>query len=386
MCIAFGASLFLRGMSVNYMDMNEIDLELMRRASSLAENGVGFVNPNPLVGAVIVKDGRVIGEGWHERYGQLHAERNALKNCKEDPAGTTMYVTLEPCCHYGKTPPCTDAIIASHIKRVVVGIPDPNPLVAGKGISILKNAGIEVECGLMEDELREQNRVFLKYISRKNPWVALKWAMTLDGKIATCTGDSRWVSSGQSRQLVHKLRHRFMSVLCGVGTVLRDDPMLNCRIEGFDASQPVRIVLDNSLRIPLECQLVRTARQYRTVVACVQDSDRRLALEDRGVEVIVCEGEGGKVSLKDMLRKIGAMGIDSVLVEGGGEVIASCFREGVADEVYSFVAPKVTGGSTAPTPVGGEGVEKMGNAVALKIKEVQRIGEDVLIRSSCLQG
>ena len=210
--------------------MGKEDLIYMRRAIELADRGCGFVNPNPLVGAVIVKNGKVIGEGWHERYGQWHAERNALHAAEEDTTGATLYVTLEPCCHYGKTPPCTEAIIEHKIAKVVVGIADPNPLVAGKGMALLREAGIEVVCGVEEERIREQNRIFLKYIETGMPWVVLKTASTLDGKIATYTGDSKWITGEESRAKVQEMRACLMAVVVGIGTVLADDPMLNCRI------------------------------------------------------------------------------------------------------------------------------------------------------------
>ena len=217
----------------------------MNRARILADRGRGWVNPNPLVGAVIVKDGRIIGEGWHERYGGLHAERNAFKQCTEDPAGATLYVTLEPCCHYGKTPPCTEAVIENRIARVVVGLLDPNPLVAGKGIEMLRKAGIVVETGVEEEKLREQNRVFLKYITTRRPWIVMKTAMTLDGKIAAYTGDSHWVTGEESRKKVQEMRSVLMGIMVGSGTVKADDPLLNCRLKG-EVRQPVRIIVDST--------------------------------------------------------------------------------------------------------------------------------------------
>ncbi len=367
---------------------SEEDFKFMRRAMELAEKGAGFVNPNPLVGAVIVKDGRVIGEGWHERYGQLHAERNAFLHCTENPEGATMYVTLEPCCHFGKTPPCTDAVMEHGIKRVVVGMKDPNPLVGGKGLAILEKAGIEVRCGIMEKELREQNRVFLKYIGGKMPWIALKTAMSLDGKIAAASGDSKWISCEESRRYAHGLRARFMAVMCGVGTVLADDPMLNCRIADREVRQPVRVIADSHLRTPLDSKVLGTAVEYRTVMACTGDADtaRRRAFESAGVEIIECSSDaGGKVAMDELLKRLGAMGIDSVLVEGGGTVAYSLVRQGLADEVYSFIAPKIIGGASALTPVEGEGVEKVVDAFPFEIKEAVRIGNDIMLRSECLR-
>ena len=350
------------------------DIEYMQRAMELAENGRGFVNPNPLVGAVIVKDGRVIGEGWHRKYGCLHAEREALAACTEDPAGSTMYVTLEPCCHHGKQPPCTDAVIAAGISRVVAGLPDPNPLVAGKGIAMLREHGIEVECGLLEADLRYQNRVFLKYITTGRPWVTMKWAMTLDGRIAASTGDSRWVSSEESRRYAHQLRAWNMAIMAGIGTVRVDDPLLNCRIDGMRS--PVRVIADSYASVSLSSQVVRTAHQYRTVVAYsgTPDPSRLAALADAGVEILqVDSGQAGdctqqraadvrKVDMDVLLSRLGKMGIDSVLVEGGAELDWSIVEAGLVDEVYCFIAPKVIGGGTAKGPVGGAGFPKMADA------------------------
>ncbi len=362
--------------------VTDTDRGYMLRAMKLAERGRGKVNPNPLVGAVIVKDGRVIGEGWHECYGGLHAERNAFRNCAESAAGATLYVTLEPCCHYGKTPPCTDIIIERGIGRVVVGLPDPNPLVAGKGIQLLQEAGIEVVCGVEEEALQEQNRVFLRYITCRKPWVALKTAMTLDGKIATHTGDSKWVTGEAAREYVQRLREEYRGIMVGIGTVLADDPMLNCRLAG-EVCQPVRIVVDSGLRIPLECQLVRTAMEYRTLVACTASGsqEKREQLRKAGVEVVVCGEKEGKVDLEELMGVLGEMGIDGVLVEGGGELNGSLVLQGVVNEVYAFVAPKLVGGREAKTPVEGVGVECMGEAVELGAFRVESFGKDMLLRA-----
>lgn len=377
------------------------DIEYMQRAMELAENGRGFVNPNPLVGAVIVKDGRVIGEGWHRKYGCLHAEREALAACTEDPAGSTMYVTLEPCCHHGKQPPCTDAVIAAGISRVVAGLPDPNPLVAGKGIAMLREHGIEVECGLLEADLRYQNRVFLKYITSGRPWVTMKWAMTLDGRIAASTGDSRWVSSEESRRYAHQLRAWNMAIMAGIGTVRVDDPLLNCRIDGMRS--PVRVIADSYASVSLSSQVVRTAHQYRTVVAYsgTPDPSRLAALADAGVEILqVDSGQAGdctqqraadvrKVDMDVLLSRLGKMGIDSVLVEGGAELDWSMVEAGLVDEVCCFIAPKVIGGSTAKGPVGGAGFPKMADAFPLEIESVTRSGPDILVHafpSDCHSG
>ena len=358
------------------------DIEYMRRAIELAERGVGFTNPNPMVGAVIVKGGKVIGEGWHERCGEWHAERNAFKNCKVSAEGATMYVTLEPCCHYGKTPPCTEAIIEHGIARVVIGMEDPNPLVAGKGIAFLREAGIEVVCGIEEEALREQNRVFLKYISTRLPWVALKAAMTLDGKIATRTGDSKWITGAEARAYVHELRHRFMAILVGIGTAVADDPLLNCRIEGRGVRQPIRVVVDSNARLSLESQLVQTAEEYRTIVAYTRfaPEERVKALREAGVEMLLCEEKEGLVDVRNLLELLGQFGIDSILLEGGGSLNYTFLAEGLADELYAFIAPKIVGGMNAKTPVEGLGVEKMADAITLELKNVLNIGDDVLLK------
>lgn len=362
--------------------MEERDIEYMRRAIELADRGKGFTNPNPLVGAVVVKDGRIIGEGWHERYGQWHAERNALRNCVEDPRGATMYVTLEPCCHYGKTPPCTEAVIERGIARVVVGMKDPNPLVAGKGIARLREARIEVECGVEEDVLREQNRIFLKYIQTRMPWVVMKTAMTLDGKIATRTGDSRWVTGEAARAVGHELRHRLMGIAVGIGTALADNPMLTCRIEGREVRQPVRVVVDSQARLPLDSRLAATARECRTVVAHTRLApiERLAALSAVGVEAWACEEREGMVDPQSLLRLLGERGIDSVLLEGGGNLNFSFLRQGLVDEIYAFVAPKIVGGADAKTPVEGRGVDRMADALAFRLRETRQVGEDVLLR------
>ena len=305
-----------------------------------------------------------------------------------------MYVTLEPCCHHGKQPPCTDAIIAAGISRVVMAMTDPNPLVAGHGAAILREHGIEVTSGVLEAEARHLNRIFIKYITARRPWVVLKWAMTLDGRIAAVSGDSKWVSGEQSRRLVHELRGRYMGIVAGKGTVLADDPMLNCRLDGM--RQPVRVIVDSKAAMPPDCQLARTAREYRTVVAHTDmaEAHRLEALRSFGVETLLCPcGADGMVNLEDMLGQLGAMGLDSVLVEGGGELNWSLVRSGLVDEFYVFVAPKIVGGHTAKGPVGGSGFGTMAGACGMRVDTVEMVGEDILIhgfsskydKSKCLQ-
>ena len=357
------------------------DCRFMQRAMELAERGKGFVNPNPLVGAVVVKDGKVIGEGWHEYYGGLHAERNAFKNCAEDPRGATLYVTLEPCCHYGKTPPCTEIVMEKKIGRVVVGLLDPNPLVSGKGIEKLRAAGIEVVTGVKQEFLEEQNRFFLKYIRTKLPWLALKTAMTLDGKIAAASGDSKWITAGAARQRVHQMRAEFMGIMVGAGTVKIDDPLLNCRMEG-KCRQPVRIVISTKADISFDSQIIRTAREYPVLIAhtAAAGEETLEKLRKAGVKTMLCAEEKGRVAVKDLLGKLGESGIDSLLLEGGGELNYAFLRENLVDEVFTFIAPKLIGGKEAKTAVEGEGFKRMADAVILQDVKTEQIGTDFLIR------
>ena len=292
----------------------------MRRAIALAQKGEGQVSPNPLVGAVIVKDGKIIGEGYHEHYGQPHAERNALANCIQSPEGATIYVTLEPCCHHGKQPPCTDALLAAGIRRVVIGSKDPNPLVHGKGIRILRKHGVEVTEQVLQDECDEMNEVFFHYIQTKLPFVILKYAMTLDGKIATYTGASRWVTGEAARAHVHRMRNRYHAIMVGVGTVLADDPMLTCRLgKTENGVNPVRIICDTVLRTPLESQIVRTAKEVPTIIAsCNRQEAMHMPYVEAGCQILVTPEKDGQVDLWDLMRQLGEQEIDSVILEGGG--------------------------------------------------------------------
>ncbi len=355
----------------------------MRRALALAALGAGYTNPNPMVGCVVVKDGRIIAEGYHEKYGQFHAERNALLACTEDPAGADLYVTLEPCCHHGKTPPCTAINIEKKIARVFIGALDNNPLVAGKGVEILKAAGISVESGILEAECKKLNEVFYHYMETKRPFLVMKYAMSLDGKIACATGDSKWVTGETARAQVHELRRRYAGIMVGIGTVLADDPLLNCRCaEGAD---PVRIVCDSRLRMPLSAQLVKTAKEIPTIVACSHTAfeaprlqGKIAALSDAGIEIIPTRGTHG-VNLSQLLETLGARGIDSVLLEGGSTLNASALREGVVDIVYAYIAGKLIGGLDAPTPVAGLGADHMDEVVQLRDLSVETVGEDICV-------
>lgn len=358
-----------------------MDEKCMMRAIELAKKGEGYTNPNPMVGAVIVKDGRIIGEGYHQRCGELHAERNAFKSLKESAEGADLYVTLEPCCHHGRTPPCTEAIIEHKIARVFIGSRDPNPNVSGKGAKFLRENGIEVHEDICREACDELNPVFFHYITERRPYVVIKYAMTLDGKIATRTGKSKWITGEEARKHTHRLRGRYAAILCGIGTALADDPMLNTRIEG--AHQPLRIVLDSSLRIPIESQLVCTAKDYPTMVVCARESEKKMLLQDKGVEVLCLSDSDGKVDLTSLLTELGKREIDSILVEGGGEVHEAFIRAGFADHVCCYIAPKIFGGSDAKGPVGGLGVEKPADALLLRNRKITLLGDDLLLEYDC---
>ena len=287
------------------------DLEYMRTALSLAKQGIGFVSPNPMVGAVIVKDGEIIGKGYHQRYGQLHAERNAFADCKVSAEGADIYVTLEPCCHYGKTPPCTEAIIENKIRRVFIGSADPNPLVSGKGVEILKNHGIEVYQNVLKDECDALNEVFFHYISTKTPFVIMKYAMTIDGKIACYTGESKWITGEQSRLNVQQDRHRYSGIMVGVGTIIADNPMLTCRIE--NGVNPTRIICDTHLRTPLDCNIVQTAKEIPTIIAtCCTDEKKQTEYINMGCKIISTEPKNNHIDLNQLMIKLGEEKIDSI--------------------------------------------------------------------------
>ena len=329
----------------------------MQRAIELAKKGVGRVNPNPLVGAVIVKDGRIIGEGYHAKYGELHAERQAFANLTEDAKGAELYVTLEPCCHYGKQPPCTDAIIEHGIRKVYVGSHDPNALVAGGGIQRLREAGIEVESGLMKEECDALNPVFFHFIQKKTPYVVMKYAMTMDGKIATYAGNSRWITGEAARAEVAKLRNALMAIMVGSGTVIQDNPRLTCRMEG--GRNPIRIVCDGSLATPPDSILVQTADETATWIATTEaqkDSPRAIKLQEKGVELLYLPERDGHPDLQILMEKLGERGVDGLLLEGGSTLNESAMRAGIVSCVQVYIAPKIFGGEGLYTPVGGKGV------------------------------
>jgi diaminohydroxyphosphoribosylaminopyrimidine deaminase/5-amino-6-(5-phosphoribosylamino)uracil reductase len=354
------------------------DARFMARALALAIRGEGFVEPNPMVGCVIVKKGRIVGEGYHRRYGGPHAEPHTLATAGGRARGATLYVTLEPCCHFGKTPPCTDAIIRAGIRRVVASMKDPNPLVAGNGFRRLRAAGIAVEVGLMKDEAARVLAPFITYQSLGRPYVILKWAQSIDGKIATRTGDSKWISSLESRRMAHALRARVDVIMVGVDTVLSDDPDLTAR-RVRPMRVATRIVLDTSLRTPPSARLVRTARRVPTLIVAGAGSQdiRRRRLEKAGCQVLIIPTDSHGINLKRLLAELRNMKMTNVLVEGGGRVLGSFLRAGLADAAKVFVAPILIGGRTAPGPLQYEGARTMKDVVAIEIAGISHLGGDV---------
>ncbi|MCI8729588.1 MAG: bifunctional diaminohydroxyphosphoribosylaminopyrimidine deaminase/5-amino-6-(5-phosphoribosylamino)uracil reductase RibD [Lachnospiraceae bacterium] len=356
------------------------DTEYMRMAIQLAKKGEGWVSPNPMVGAVIVKEDRVIGTGCHQRYGQPHAERNALASCTESPKGASMYVTLEPCCHYGKQPPCVDAILESKIGHVIVGSSDPNPLVSGKGIQILREHGVQVTEHVLQEECDQINPVFFHYIQTKRPYVVMKYAMTMDGKIAAYTGASKWITGETAREHVQRQRHRYSAIMAGIETVLADDPLLTCRMEG--GKNPVRVICDSRLRTPLSSQIVKTAKEVPTYLAtCCTDPEKHIDYIQKGCHIMVIPQKNGHVDLWNLMERLGQEKIDSVLLEGGGTLNWSALESGIIQKVQTYIAPKLFGGQLAKTPIGGTGFPSPADSVLLKNSTITQLGEDFLIES-----
>ena len=360
----------------------ETDVAHLSRAIALAERGRGRVSPNPLVGAVVARAGKVLGEGFHAAYGEAHAERVALTACSEDPIGATLYVSLEPCCHHGQTPPCTDAIIEAGISRVVVASDDPTEKASGRGLGILRDEGIEVVVADGEPAFRARllNQAFRKHARTGRPHVLLKSAMTLDGKVATRTGDSKWISGEAARRLSHHWRAERDAVVVGIGTALADDPQLDARIPGV-ARQPRRVVFDSEGRLPLDSQLVRGAPELSLTVVVGRAASRLQtdALEAAGAEVIVATGENEPARVKNALVQLGAFGVTSILLEGGPHLAGAFLDAGEVDEIRLFVAPVVVGGSAARDPLEGEGVERIAEAARALTLECHRVADDVLI-------
>jgi diaminohydroxyphosphoribosylaminopyrimidine deaminase/5-amino-6-(5-phosphoribosylamino)uracil reductase len=361
------------------LQWDEQDAWHMARALELAARGEGLVEPNPMVGCTLVRDGETVGEGFHTRFGAPHAEIEALQVAGHRARGATAYVTLEPCCHHGKTPPCSKALIAAGVRRVVIAQKDPFPRVAGGGMVELDAAGIEVEVGLRAEEACRLNAPYLKLIRTGRPWVIAKWAMTLDGKIATHTGDSRWISSPASRQIVHGLRGRVDAVVVGRGTAQADDPLLTARPAGLRAAS--RIVVDTQASLLPTSRLAQTAHEAPVIVAIGENAppDRVADLAAAGCELLMCSGDTREARLDSLLDQLGARRMTNILVEGGGQLLGSLFDARQIDEVHVFVAPKLIGGAAASGPMAGQGVAMMAQAVGLSDPIIQQFGTDVYI-------
>lgn len=358
----------------------ETDEMYMDHALKLALKGQGMTTPNPMVGAVIIKNGRIIGEGYHAKAGERHAEVVAIENAIEVVTGATLYVTLEPCSHYGKTPPCTELIIEKDIERVVIAVLDPNPMVAGRGVKRLRECGISVTVGVLEKQAQRLNEVFMKYIVTKRPFVVYKSSMSLDGKIATSTGESQWITCEESRKDSHSLRHIYTGIMVGIGTVLADDPLLNCRMDG--GKQPVRIVVDSSLRIPEESRLVQTADTYPLIVATTSKGNeaKKRRLRAYGANVWnMPSDEQGRVDLPGLMKCLGENEVDSLIIEGGGTLAEQALNVGIVDKMIVYIAPQIIGGKDAKTPVEGKGIQCLSDAWKLQEWSSQMMGTDLKV-------
>jgi diaminohydroxyphosphoribosylaminopyrimidine deaminase/5-amino-6-(5-phosphoribosylamino)uracil reductase len=361
--------------------MSEADQIWMRRALDLAARARGRTSPNPMVGAVLVKDDQLVGEGFHAYAGSDHAEVAALREAGPAAAGATLYVGLEPCCHFGRTPPCAEQIVAAGVRHVVAACEDPNPAVSGKGIAALRAAGLAVEVGVLAREAARLNEAFFTHVRTGRPFVTLKVAASLDGKIATRTGESRWITGESARRRVHQLRNETDAVLVGIGTVLRDDPLLTTRLGIADQRDPARVIVDNLARLPLRAKVVNRASTAPTLVAVSQMAPRTKleALEREGVQVMVVENSPRRVSLERLMEALGKRGILSVMIEGGAEINASALRERIVDKVQVFLAPILIGGSSTPTAVGGDGIETLSQALRLRDVRIERFDGDILV-------
>ncbi|MBI5892509.1 MAG: bifunctional diaminohydroxyphosphoribosylaminopyrimidine deaminase/5-amino-6-(5-phosphoribosylamino)uracil reductase RibD [Deltaproteobacteria bacterium] len=353
-------------------------------AVNLAKKGIGKTSPNPAVGAVVVKNNRIIGKGCHKKAGLPHGEIIALNNSGTRAKGADLYVTLEPCDHYGRTPPCTEAVIRSGIKRVFIGMKDPNPIVSGRGIRKLKKNNIEVKTGILEHECKEINEPYIKYITTKKPFVTLKLASTLDGKIAASSGESKWITSEKSREYVHKLRSNADAVMVGIGTVLKDNPFLTVRLKtkrpaAIGPRQPVRIVVDSKLKIPLDAN-VFDAKAAKLIIAATKNATPKKIkqVRERGAEVVLVDSKDGHVDLKKLMHELGKREITSILIEGGARLAASAIKDGIADKVLIFYAPLLLGGNGIQM-ISSLGIKRLKDAVHLKNIQVKRIGKDVLL-------
>lgn len=350
------------------------DLFFMKEAINLAKQGEGKVNPNPLVGAIVVKNNKIIGRGYHKKFGDSHAEVFALNEAGENSKDATLYVTLEPCSHYGKTPPCAKKIIESGIKKCVIAMEDPNPLVSGNGINILKEAGIEVLVGILENEAKDLNRIFIKYIKNKIPFLFLKCAITLDGKIATRTYQSKWITNNVSRTKVQKLRNKFMSIMVGINTIIQDNPSLDARVE--NARNPYRIVIDPYCKLPLDAKILKFNDDKNVLITSIEEKNNINIEKFKKLGVNIIFLDGREFLFKDILKKIGNLGIDSILLEGGGTLISNAFKEKVIDGGEIFIAPKILGDKKAIPFINGFNIENMDDSLQLKNIKINQYGSD----------
>jgi len=366
--------------------MDLLDHSYMKEALELAAKGRGRTSPNPMVGAVVVKEGKIIGRGYHQKAGTPHAEIHALNDAGMEARDSTLYVTLEPCSHRGRTLPCADFIIRSRVARVVVAMLDPNPLVNGNGVRKLREAGIQVDVGLLERETRELNTFFIKYISTKIPYVLLKAAVTLDGRIATRTGDSKWITGKAAREKGHEIRDQVDAVLVGVNTVLTDNPSLTTRLPGKEGKDPARIILDTHLRTPLDAKVIENDSEAPTYIfaGCNAAPERVRAYQEKNVTVMVARKGTGRIPFRQVLEDLGRMEISSLLIEGGAQIHAAALREGIVDHALFFIAPKIMGGGESREAIGDLGIHRMKDVVRLDAVHTERIGEDVLIEGDVL--
>jgi diaminohydroxyphosphoribosylaminopyrimidine deaminase/5-amino-6-(5-phosphoribosylamino)uracil reductase len=359
----------------------------MMMAIRLARKGMGWTSPNPMVGAVIVKDGEVVGKGYHRMAGEEHAEVMALREAGKRAKGGRIFVNLEPCNHYGKTPPCTHAIVAGGIKECIVGMVDPNPNVKGGGIDFLRENGVHVIKGVLEERCKRLNEAFIKYVTTGRPFVTIKVASTLDGKIATRNGDSRWITGEAARRASHILRHSFDAIMVGIGTVIADDPQLTTRIPGKRGKNPIRVILDTNLRIPLTAKCLDTSSGAKTIIVTSHKAprDKVILLENRGVEVIFSNTTERGIDLNYLMETLGKRGITSILIEGGGRLNSSAIREGICDKIIAFYAPKMIGGWDAPGMFSDLGINKIADAIEVQCLKIRRYGEDFAIEGYLLR-
>ena len=365
----------------NHSQFSMTDRKFMEHALALASKASGRTSPNPMVGAVIVQDGEIVGEGYHQKAGGAHAEIHALNQAKGFAEGATMYVTLEPCCHWGRTPPCTESLIRAKLANVFVSMKDPNPQVAGKGIRQLEEAGIRVQVGICEEESRQLNEVFIKYITTQCPFVILKSAISLDGKIATASGESQWITSEASRSKGHEVRAQVDAILVGVGTVLQDNPSLTTRLPDRTNADPIRVIIDSRGRTPPGAKVFNPDSNAGTLIAVTETTslEKIEALKSAGADVLIIKAQEGRVCLSALIRELGRREITSVLIEGGGEINATALQSGIVDKLMFFIAPKLIGGKDAPGPIGGVGITRLAEAFELRNIKTSQIGADFLI-------